>query len=52
MIDDNPTLALAAGTLDAPNRQELAPTFHSYISTRPKWWGVHNPKEMGKLEKQ
>ena len=42
-IDDGPTLALALGTFDSPNRKELAPQFHSYVSKRPKWWGIHNP---------
>jgi hypothetical protein len=39
-IDDKPTLALALGCFDAPNRKELAPQFHSYVSKRPKWWRV------------
>lgn len=42
-IDDKPTLALALGTFDSPNRKELAPKSHSYVSKRPKWWGIHNP---------
>jgi hypothetical protein len=42
-IDYKPVVALAVGTFDSPNRQELAPQSHSYISKRPKWWGVHNP---------
>jgi hypothetical protein len=42
-IDDKPTLAIAVGTFDSPNRKELAPEFHSYISSRPKWWGIFNP---------
>ncbi len=44
-IDDKPTLAIALGTFDSPNRCELAPTFHSYVSKRPKWWGVFDPSE-------
>jgi hypothetical protein len=44
-IDDKPTLALAVGGFDHPNRQELAPAFHSYVSKRPKWWGIHDPRE-------
>jgi hypothetical protein len=39
-IDDAPTIALLLGSFDAPNRKELAPVGHSYISTRPKWWHV------------
>jgi hypothetical protein len=45
-IDDNPTIALAVGAFDAPNRKELAPEFHSYVSKRPKWWGLHNPNDV------
>lgn len=37
-LDDAPVIALALGSFDAPNRKELAPTYHSYISKRPKWW--------------
>jgi hypothetical protein len=39
-IDDAPVIALVLGTFDAPNRKELAPEGHSYISPRPKWWHV------------
>jgi hypothetical protein len=39
-IDDKPTLALAVGSFDAPNRKELAPEFHSYKGKRPKWWSI------------
>lgn len=42
-IDDKPTVALVLGVFDSPNRQELAPVFHSYVSKRPKWWGIYNP---------
>ncbi len=45
-IDDKPTLALTVGTFDAPNRQELAPEYHSYTGKRPKWWGIHNPHDV------
>jgi hypothetical protein len=44
-VDDRPTVALALGTFDSPNRQELAPQSHSYVSKRPKWWGIHNPSD-------
>lgn len=44
-IDDKPTLAIAVGTFDSPNRQELAPLFHSHVSKRPKWWGICNPRD-------
>lgn len=37
-IDDAPVIALVLGAFDAPNRKELAPEGHSYVSTRPKWW--------------
>lgn len=40
-IDDKPTLGLALGTFDSPNRKELAPKFHAYIARRPKWWAIH-----------
>lgn len=44
-IDDAPTLALTLGTFDAPNRRELAPQSHSHVSKRPKWWGIHDPRD-------
>ena len=43
-IDDKPTLALALGTFDSPNRQGLAPQSHSYISKLPKWWRIDHLK--------
>lgn len=39
-IDDAPVLALLLGAFDKPGRKALAPTGHSYISGRPKWWRV------------
>jgi hypothetical protein len=45
-IDDKPIIALVVGAFDAPNRKELAPEFHSYVSKRPKWWSLHNPNEV------
>lgn len=39
-VDDAPTIALLLGNFDANNRKELAPTAHSYVSPRPKWWHV------------
>lgn len=39
-IDDEPTVALVLGSFDAPNRQELRPLAHSYVSKKPKWWHV------------
>ncbi|MFM7424172.1 MAG: GFA family protein [Elainella sp.] len=39
-IDDAPVVALVLGTFDSPNRKELAPEKHSYVSPRPKWWHV------------
>jgi hypothetical protein len=44
-IDDKPTLALAVGTFDSPNRKELAPQFHSYVSKRPKWWKISDAED-------
>lgn len=44
-IDDKPTLAIAVGTFDSPNRQELAPLSHSYVSKRPKWWSIFDPSK-------
>jgi hypothetical protein len=44
-IDDKPTLAIALGTFDSPNRKELAPLFHSHVSKRPAWWGIRDPRE-------
>ncbi len=44
-IDDKPTLAIALGIFDAPNRKEFAPIFHSYVSKRPKWWGTCDPSQ-------
>ncbi|WP_137939211.1 GFA family protein [Chitinivorax sp. B] len=54
-IDDNPTIALVLGVFDSPNSKELAPTKHSFVSKRPKWWRVssvitgkalHNPSRL------
>lgn len=39
-IDDAPTIALLLGCFDRQASIELRPTFHSYRSTRPKWWCV------------
>jgi hypothetical protein len=39
-VDDAPTLAIALGSFDSPNRKELAPVVHSYVSKRPRWWSV------------
>jgi hypothetical protein len=44
-IDDKPTIAIAVGVLDAPNRKEFAPLFHSHVSKRPSWWGVYDPNK-------
>ncbi|KZN47042.1 GFA family protein [Pseudoalteromonas luteoviolacea] len=40
-IDDAPVIALVLGIFDWPNKTELRPTSHSYISKKPKWWCVH-----------
>lgn len=37
-VDDKPVVALVVGSFDSPNRKELAPTAHSYVGQRPKWW--------------
>lgn len=37
-IDDEPTVGLLVGNFDRPNLAGLAPTSHSYIGSRPKWW--------------
>jgi hypothetical protein len=39
-IDDSPVVALVLGSFDSPNRQELKPVGHSYVSAKPKWWQV------------
>jgi hypothetical protein len=39
-IDNAPTVALILGVFDSANRKELAPTGHSYVGGRPKWWHV------------
>lgn len=39
-IDDAPTIALLLGGFDSNNRQELMPTYHSYVGGRPKWWKI------------
>lgn len=44
-IDDEPTLAIAVGVLDSYKRKELAPQFHSYLSSRPRWWRLQKPDE-------
>jgi hypothetical protein len=47
-IDDAPTVALMLGSFDAPNRKELAPVGHSYVSARPRWWHVVIGEKPGK----
>lgn len=39
-IDDAPVVALVLGVFDSANAKELAPTGHSHVSKRPKWWHV------------
>ena len=39
-IDDEPVIALVLGVFDSPNRKELRPQSHSYVSKKPKWWRV------------
>lgn len=39
-IDDAPFIALLLGAFDKPGHKALAPTTHSYVSGRPKWWRV------------
>ncbi|WP_443147298.1 GFA family protein [Photobacterium sp. MCCC 1A19761] len=39
-IDDAPAIALVLGVFDSPNRKELRPLAHSYVSKKPKWWRV------------
>ncbi|MBQ4836580.1 MULTISPECIES: GFA family protein [Pseudoalteromonas] len=39
-IDDAPIIALVVGAFDTPNRLELMPKSHSYVSKKPKWWHV------------
>ena len=39
-IDDKPIVALLVGSFDKPNSKALAPKYHSYRATRPKWWAV------------
>lgn len=41
-VDDAPTIALAVGAFDARHRREFAPTSHSYVSKRPRWWHVQS----------
>ncbi len=36
-IDDAPTIALLAGTLDDPHRDELKPVSHSFADGQPAW---------------
>lgn len=40
-IDDAPIVALVLGSFDSPNRKELKPISHSYVSKKPKWWSIH-----------
>jgi hypothetical protein len=46
-IDDAPTVALATGIFDKPHLEDLAPTAHSYVSRRPRWWHVQSDHEPG-----
>ena len=44
-IDDDPVVALATGPFDKPQLKALAPTYHSYVSRRPRWWHVQSDYE-------
>jgi hypothetical protein len=39
-IDEKPVVALLLGTFDKPKAKALAPKYHSYVTSRPKWWQV------------
>lgn len=41
-LDDEPTVALVTGAFDKPHLKALAPTAHSYVSRRPRWWHVRS----------
>ncbi len=43
--DDEPIVALATGAFDKPRLKDLAPTAHSYVSRRPRWWHVASDAE-------
>lgn len=45
-IDDDPVVALVLGSFDSPNRHELMPTSHSYVTRRPSWWHIDAYKKM------
>jgi hypothetical protein len=36
---------LVTGVLDKPHLKDFAPTFHSYVSRRPRWWHVKSDHE-------
>jgi hypothetical protein len=44
-IDDEPTIALVTGVFDKPHLKDFAPTYHSYVSRRPRWWHVKSDHE-------
>ncbi|PSB37593.1 GFA family protein [Aphanothece minutissima] len=44
-IDDEPIVALATGAFDKPHLKDLAPTAHSYLSRRPRWWHAASDAE-------
>jgi len=44
-IDDEPTVALVTGVFDKPHLKAFAPTYHSYVSRRPRWWHVKSDHE-------
>lgn len=46
-IDDAPTIALVTGAFDKAHLKALAPTYHSYVSRRPRWWHVRSDHEPG-----
>lgn len=37
-IDDAPVVALVTGAFDKPHLKALAPTYHTFVSRRPRWW--------------
>ena len=45
-VDDEPTVALVTGAFDQPHLKAFAPTYHVYVSRRPRWWHVHSDHEV------
>ncbi|QVM89597.1 GFA family protein [Pseudomonas entomophila] len=41
-VDDAPTVGLLLGCFDAKGEKALRPAYHSFVSSRPRWWKINS----------